>query len=63
MSGQYNLNPENPGRFGKAYYGSNREKYAEMSVINNLDGLQVPLFIIFAEFDPPSNRDAECRTV
>ena len=52
MSGQYNLNPENPRRFDKAYYGSDTEKYAEMSALNHLDGLQVPLFIIFAEFDP-----------
>jgi triacylglycerol lipase len=52
MSGQYNLNPENPRRFDKAYYGSDTEKYAEMSAIKHLEGLEVPLFIIFAEFDP-----------
>jgi dipeptidyl aminopeptidase/acylaminoacyl peptidase len=51
MSGQYNLNPANPGRFDKAYYGSDTDKYAEMSAINHLEGLEVPLFIIFAEFD------------
>ena len=51
MSGQYNLNPTNPGRFDKAYYGSDTDKYAEMSAINHLEGLEVPLFIIFAEFD------------
>ena len=51
MSGQYKLNPTNPSRFDKAYYGSDTEKYAEMSAINHLEGLEVPLFIIFAEFD------------
>jgi len=52
MSGQYKLNPANPRPFDKAYYGSDTEKYAEMSALNHLDGLQVPVFIIFAEFDP-----------
>jgi len=52
MSGQYKLNPANPRPFDKAYYGSDTDKYAEMSAINHLEGLQVPLFIIFAEFAP-----------
>jgi triacylglycerol lipase len=52
MSGQYHLNPNNPRPFDKAYYGEDTGKYADMSAINHLDGLEVPLFIIFAEFDP-----------
>jgi triacylglycerol lipase len=52
MSGQYILDPANPRPFDKAYYGSDTQKYAEMSAINHLEGLEVPLFIIFAEFDP-----------
>ena len=51
MSGQYNPDPINPGPFDKAYYGSDTEKYAERAAINHIDGLEAPVFIIFAEYD------------
>lgn len=51
MSGQYDPDPIDPGRFDKAYYGSDTEKYAEKAAINHIDGFRVPVFIIFAEYD------------
>ena len=51
MSGQYNPNPKNPGKIIKAYYGPDTENYAKRAAINRIDGLTVPVFIIFAEFD------------
>jgi acetyl esterase/lipase len=51
MSGQYDPDPKQPGPFDKAYYGTDTEKYAEMAAINHIDGLEVPVFIVFAEFD------------
>ena len=51
MSGQYDPDPKQPGPFDGAYYGNETEKYAEMAAINHIDGLEVPVFIVFAEFD------------
>jgi len=60
MSGQYNPNPENPGRFDRAYYGSDTENYPKKAALHHIDGLKVPLFIIFGEFDP---HDIEMQNV
>lgn len=52
MSGQYNPDPDDPGRYNSIYYGTDVKKYPERAAVNHLDGLKVPVFIIFAEFDP-----------
>ncbi len=37
-----------------AYYGKDASKYPSMSSIANVDGRKIPVFIVVAEFDPPS---------
>lgn len=37
----------------KSYYGEDESKYPSMSVLNQIDGLRIPVFILFAEFDLP----------
>jgi hypothetical protein len=37
-----------------AYYGKDRSKHSDMSVIRHIDGCKIPLFIVFAELDTPS---------
>jgi len=44
-------------RLGKrdlAYFGQDVSKYPSMSVIDNIDGRKIPLFIVVAELDMPS---------
>jgi acetyl esterase/lipase len=52
MSGQYHPDSKNPRSSDVAYYGPDTEKYAERSALNRIDGLRVPVFVVFAEFDP-----------
>jgi len=48
MSGVYD-----PARFpAPLYYGEDKSKYPSMAPINYVDGRKIPIFIIFAEFDP-----------
>ena len=60
MSGQYNPNPKKPGLFDRAYYGPDTENYAKRAAINHIEGLRVPVFIVYAELDPP---DIEAQNV
>ena len=53
VSGLYN-----PALYGPAdnmirsYYGDDTSKYSSMASINFIEGRKIPLFLVFAEFDP-----------
>jgi acetyl esterase/lipase len=36
------------------YYGKDVSRYPDMSVINHIQGRNIPVFVVFAELDPPS---------
>jgi len=36
------------------YYGKDKSKHPSMSVINNIDGRKIPVFVVVAELDMPS---------
>ena len=59
-----------------SYFGEDESKYPSMSVINNVDGRKIPVFIEFGEFDIPNleyqsvalfnalyKRDNACSTI
>lgn len=50
MSGQYKPVPGLPPM--TAYYGADTARYSAMSAIGHVDGRKIPVFIVFAEFDP-----------
>ena len=52
MSVPYNPSAKNPRSSDVAYYGPDTGNYAERAAITHVDGLNVPLFIVFAELDP-----------
>ena len=35
------------------YYGKDKSKYPSMSLINNIEGRKIPVFVVFAELDMP----------
>ena len=37
----------------RSYFGADSSRYDDMSVINNVGGRKIPLFIAYAELDPP----------
>jgi len=39
--------------FHMAYFGKDKSKHPSMSVINNIDGRKIPVFVLFAELDMP----------
>jgi hypothetical protein len=50
------LNTADTNRLGPrhyAYYGKDKSKHPSMSVINNIDGRKIPVFIVIAELDTP----------
>jgi len=52
MSGPtYDTEQLNP--MENSYFGEDESKYSSMSVLNQIDGRKIPVFIIFAEFDLP----------
>jgi len=52
MSVPYNPSAKNPRSSDVAYYGPDTGNYAERAAITHVGGLNVPLFIVFAELDP-----------
>ena len=44
-----------------AYYGNDRSKHPQMSVIRNVKGCNIPVFIIFAEYEPADFHDHAIR--
>jgi triacylglycerol lipase len=50
-----------PGPNVEAYFGKEREGWHAKSLYGKLEGRQVPVFIISAEFDPPSFKEEATR--
>jgi len=42
------------GKRDVVYYGNDKSKLPSMSVLNNIDGRKIPLFLVIAELDMPS---------
>jgi triacylglycerol lipase len=49
-----------PGPNIEAYFGK-RERWAERSLFGKLDGRKIPVFLAYAELDPPSFRDQAAK--
>jgi acetyl esterase len=47
------LSMDNPSEWDYSYFGTDKSKHAEMSVIRNLGKRKIPVFIMFAEYDIP----------
>ena len=51
LSGLYD--PAKSDEFTASYFGEDTSKFAERAAINHLGGLDVPIFVVMAEYDPP----------
>lgn len=45
----------------EAYYGKDRAQWAERSLFGKLDGRRIPVFILYAQYDPPPFRSESAK--
>ena len=50
-----------PGPNVEAYFGKDRDRWADRNMLARLDGRKVPVFIVYAELDPKPFRDEAAK--